>query len=195
MDSPAVHQMIQSAVQKTGAELLDTSVQTVVHQAAIGLSELHVQNGCPGGAELPADLQHMLNNFTQQQAQCYYQMQQIHAKPTNPTGPEDVSAPVGDFQMPRDSVSVHSSPGQAMKPSMTAFPQLPERYAMSPPGQRELKIPKSCDGSVHTQPKPPDKVPLPASPTDSRTPTPVPTEIADDEWQGPGGEANLQQLE
>lgn len=203
-----VQQCVQSAIQHTGAPLLDTAVQQVVHQAAAGLVELCHHQGTLSQDGLPPEIQEMLNQFTVQQAQCHEQLQQLK---TSVVPPSQVGPKPAAFSHPKpvpvsgDAHSIHSSPGGAEAHGSNKH--LPERFLLSPDGQRDTKIPKTVDASVHFQPVN-AKVPLHAGLTtplpessSPRTPTPVPTEVPSSDPEdepratAAGKVGHLQQLE
>eukprot|EP00438_Fugacium_kawagutii_P011057 Skav221284 [mRNA] locus=scaffold2775:203673:205223:+ [translate_table: standard] len=164
---------IYDAFVKTGVQMSELPVQHVVQQATEGLYTLHQQQGYPGGPILPQELQDMLNQFAQQQAACHAQMQQFQQQNAPPP-----ATPTGGPVIPPESVSVASSPEKShVPPALHAFP---ERFQMSPPGQRQPKVAKAVAGlSVHGQPVLPggSNLPIPTSPGDTPHGTPVPTEV------------------
>lgn len=161
-------------------------VQQAVNQAAQGLQDLCQQQGLGDGHSLPPEFQEQLARFAAQQQECHAKMQAMQQTALNkpqgkpvalgpfPNRPVDhaskttVHATNGSW----DGLSVHSSP---MKQTHTKGPDPAERYSLSPPGQRETKIPKSIIGDIHSQQ---GLGLISDSPIASpRTPTPVPTEV------------------
>ena len=151
--------------------------------------------------QLPDDIQARLQTFAQQQQECQAKMrdflaqqatsaeqatqQQTAAAPT-------IHAPCTPQRIPtahHEAVSINSSP----------VTNAPTVGSASPRGQRQPKIIKQVEGNIHEQPglHSPNlgiAEPVPLTPMSSRSPTPVPTEIAESEWQ-PGEIAPLQSLE
>lgn len=151
----------------------------------------------------------MLNQFTVQQAHCQEQLQQLKASvvPPSQQGPKPTAfSHPKPANMTGDAHSIHSSPSG--DGSHGSLKHVPERFLLSPAGQRETKIPKTVEASVHFQPVNGRAfphiaglhTPIPDSPT-PRTPTPVPTEVpSSDQEDGNAAEATvipgpLQQLE
>lgn len=182
-DSGTACQAATSAQDKTAPE-----VAQAVNAATQGMQAWCFEHGLGDGQTLPVNVQAQLNVFAEQQKHCHAIMQSMQQgiNPPSPAGQPQSFGPIlpthksmVPFSQPfppkpraSDGGSVHSSPAKSTM-HMQGLDGL-ERYSLSPKGQRIPKIPRAHGGDVHTQPRI-----LEDSPEEgSKSPTPVPTEVA-----------------
>lgn len=160
---------------------LDPAVEEAVQRAAKGLQEQQVSQGLPSSPLTATNLA-QLRAFTEQQKQCHVQLEQLRASfPKTMPVVTSQTAPVPSSTAPVEphAVSVPSSPGpgSCSQGHVTG----PEHFLLSPEGQRLSKVSKTIAGEVHGQPAMAQRTEVPSSAGSPRTPTPVPTEIAEED--------------
>lgn len=185
---PVTKWIPQANVQPAAPEVAEA-----VHKAVIGLQEHHINQGCPGGPEMTEEYQQLIDAFTVQQNMCHAQLAQIQASAATISQkqvgqPKNASmAPFGAVPKPvptQGIESVCSSPGPRVHGKA-------EEFSLSSVPSRFSKVPKALPGAVHEQPAA-NTEEIPSSEVSSpRSPTPVPTEIAESEWHGPPPEQEL----
>ena len=178
---------------------INAEVAAAVANAIQGLQEQHVLQQMPGGPEMPEQYQKRIDNFTLQQNQLQQQMEQLQQmipktpakQPQHAQRIPGTSAPINAANSAdADVMSIHSTPQRVdRKTGVTPIP-------LSPQAMREPKVAKAVPGAIHEQPKVNGfTTPIPVTPSNSpRSPTPVPTEIAESEWPGPQGAADGMEL-
>ena len=169
----------------------DPEIQAAVGSAAQALNSLPAEQGGTGGHGLTPQQRQQLMDFAKQQEQCQQQLQHFKEQAQSSLHPQVVPAtpmPAAVPQTPTlpvhaDTFSINSSPAKTNLD--VAGLSHPDQYQLSPPGQRKPKVAKTRMGHLHLQESVNSEdglcVSVPASPTESaRSPTPVPTEIAED---------------